>query len=149
MSNVTVWECPNCGSTDFVDVGLNKQQCEYCGTILTLDEVAPKLVKCPRCGFDNERGDRYCNNCGGVLGRWTPIESKKLDLATFSIIATFFGSFVVPFGGPILGLILGYKALDGSPAPALQAGAAVKPTEVVVLPRSPEKEIPNRDSSNH
>ena len=34
-----------------------------------------------------------------------------MDPAVLSIVATFFGSMIVPLGGPILGLYLGYKAL--------------------------------------
>ena len=39
-----------------------------------------------------------------------------MDPAVLSIIATFFGSMIVPFGGPILGLYLGYKALKDARA---------------------------------
>jgi hypothetical protein len=39
-----------------------------------------------------------------------------MDPAVLSIIATFFGSMIVPVGGPILGLYLGYKALKDARA---------------------------------
>jgi phage FluMu protein Com len=96
-----------------VEIERNKNQCTYCGTILATRETKPDLVKCPRCGFDNERGDRYCNNCGKVLVSWAPVvaESKKMDPATLSILVSAVGSFFIPFGGPVVGLILGYKAL--------------------------------------
>ncbi len=113
MSDVDLWECPNCGSTDLVETERNKHQCTYCGTVLATRAIKPDLVKCPRCGFDNERGDRYCNNCGKVLVSWAPViaESTKMDPAILSIIVSVVGSFFIPFGGPIVGLILGYKAL--------------------------------------
>lgn len=112
MSDVDFWECPNCGSTNLVEIERNKHQCTYCGTILATRATKPDLVKCARCGFDNERGDRYCNNCGKVLVSWAPVvaESKKMDPATLSIIVSVVGSFFIPFGGPVVGLILGYKA---------------------------------------
>ena len=113
MSDVNFLECRNCGSTDLVEIERNKHQCTYCGTVLTTRETQPDLIKCPRCKFDNERGDRYCNNCGRVLVSWAPVvaESKKMDPATLSMIVSIVGSFFIPFGGPVVGLILGYKAL--------------------------------------
>lgn len=111
MDDVSFLECPNCGSSDFVEIASNKHQCVYCGTILTSGEAKPDLVKCPRCGFENERGDHYCNNCGKVLVSWVPDEIKKMDLAVISIIATVAGLFIIPVGGAILGLFVGYKAL--------------------------------------
>ena len=117
MSDVDFWECPNCGSADLVEIEQNKYQCTYCGTVLATREAKPDLVKCPHCGFDNEHGDRYCNNCGRALVSWAPVVliksagSKKMDPATLSIIVSVVGSFFIPFGGPIVGLILGYKAL--------------------------------------
>lgn len=113
MSDVDFWECPNCGSTDLAEIERNKHQCTYCGTVLATREIKPDLVKCPRCGFDNERGDRYCNDCGKVLVSWAPVvaESTKMDPAILSILVSVVGSFFIPFVGPVVGLILGYKAL--------------------------------------
>ena len=115
MSAVNYWECPNCGSTDFVEVTPRQHRCAYCGTVLTLPEAGPELVTCPHCGFDNERGDRYCNNCGRTLVSWAePAERAKRvkrDPAVTSIIVTVVGSFFLPIVGAILGLVLAYKAL--------------------------------------
>ena len=115
MSAVNFWECPSCGSTDFVEVTPRQHRCVYCGTVLTLSETQPELVTCPHCGFDNEQGDRYCNNCGRTLVSWAePVErvkSTKRDPAVISIIVTVAGSFFVPIVGAILGLVLAYKAL--------------------------------------
>ncbi len=124
MNDVSILECPNCGSTDLAEIKQNKHQCAYCGTVLTERKqvvVAPRRVayteqtKCPRCGFANERGLRYCNNCGRPLVRMaTSIgRSKKTGIspANLSILVSIVGSLFIPFGGPVLGLILGYKAL--------------------------------------
>jgi hypothetical protein len=121
MADVSFWECPNCGGSDFAEIAPRKHRCVYCGTVLTEPEVAQErtdhTVVCPRCGFENERGDLYCNNCGralvdGLVRR----ERGKMDPAVLSIIATLFGSMIIPFGGPILGLYLGYKALKDARA---------------------------------
>ena len=115
MSTVNFWECPNCGGTDFVEVTPRQHRCVYCGTVLTLSETEPELVTCPHCGFDNERGDRYCNNCGRTLVSWAePVERTrrvKRDPAVISIIVTVVGSLFMPFVGAIVGLVLAYKAL--------------------------------------
>ncbi|MCP4544754.1 MAG: DUF4190 domain-containing protein [Chloroflexi bacterium] len=113
MSDVNFWECPNCGSTNLIEIERNKHQCTYCGTVLAAREAKPDPAKCPRCRFDNEHGDRYCNNCGQVLVNWAPVvaETKKMNPATLSILVSAVGSFFIPFGGPVVGLILGYKAL--------------------------------------
>ena len=112
MSEVNLLECPNCGSTDFVEVAPRKHRCAYCGTTLTLPETKPKLVQCPRCGFENERGVRYCNNCGASLVSWArPFARAKRDPALTSILVTAIGSFFVPLVGAIVGLVLAYRAL--------------------------------------
>ena len=118
MNDVSILECPNCGSTDLIKVKQNKHRCAYCGTVLTEKSqvaAAPRADKCPRCGFENERGDRYCNDCGRPLVKMTaPIgRSKKTGIspANLSILVSIVGSLFIPFGGPVLGLILGYKAL--------------------------------------
>ena len=116
MGDVSFWECPNCGGSDFAEIAPRKHRCVYCGTVLTEPEMvregAERPVVCPRCGFENERGDLYCNNCGRALvDGLVRQERGKMDPAVLSIIATFFGSMIVPLGGPILGLYLGYKAL--------------------------------------
>ena len=111
MSEVSAWGCSNCGSPDFVDVAPNKRRCAHCGSIFTLRETPAVVVKCLRCGFDNEPEARYCSNCGAPLGGWAPPERKKLDPATVSIMVTVFGFLVFPVGGAIVGLVLGYKAL--------------------------------------
>ena len=124
MGDTSFWECPNCGSTDLVEITPNKRRCAYCGTILTSYETRPDLVKCPRCGFDNERGDRYCNNCGAVLAGWVAVEMmKKTDPAIISIVATVAGLVVFPIGGAILGLVLGYRALRQARAGGKGAGS--------------------------
>jgi len=119
VNDVNVLECPNCGSTDLVEIKRNKHRCTYCATVLTEKNqavVVPSAKKkCPRCGFANERGDRYCNDCGKPLVRIaTSIgKSKKTGIspANLSILVSIVGSLFIPFGGPVLGLILGYKAL--------------------------------------
>ena len=112
MSDASCMECPNCGGTEFVDIRPHKHRCAYCGTVLTTPETAPEVVKCPRCGFENERGDRFCNNCGRTLVSWVRWgEGKRADPALISIIVTLVGSMFIPFGAAIVGLFLGYRAL--------------------------------------
>jgi phage FluMu protein Com len=123
MTKENIWKCPNCGSTNFVEIKPNKRRCEYCGSILTPFETTPALVKCPRCGFQNERDARYCNQCGMAINKWKSRESSKTDPALISIIATIGGSFFVPIGGAILGLILAYKALKAARASSGRSGS--------------------------
>ena len=129
MGDVSFWECPNCGGSDFAEIAPRKHRCVYCGTVLTEPEVvrdgAERTVVCPRCGFENERGDLYCNNCGRALvDGLVRQERGKMDPAVLSILATIVGSMIIPFGGPILGLYLGYKALKDA-----RAGGAGKRSE--------------------
>lgn len=109
-SHQTVRECPNCGGTAFVDVTPDELRCEYCGTTVTSLNQTRGLLTCPRCGFDNERGTRYCGECGLAVTKWTYGEKPKADLAIVSILASVIGTFFVPVAAPILGLILAYKA---------------------------------------
>jgi rubredoxin/uncharacterized membrane protein len=113
VDEVSVFECPNCGGTDFAQLTQSRRRCAYCGTVLTSREVKLEVVRCTRCGFDNERGDRYCNNCGGSLVRWVPTTKpkKRMDPALVSILVSVVGSLFIFMGGPILGLVLGYRAL--------------------------------------
>ena len=111
MSDVSILECPNCGSTDFSEIGPHKHRCAYCGTVLTSRERTPDLVRCPRCGSDNARGDRYCKQCGAALARTTPIDLTRTDPALVSIIVTVVGALFMPLLGGVLGLVLGYRAL--------------------------------------
>ncbi len=106
-------DCPNCGSTSFARIAPHEYECTYCGTMLMLpeDETKPERVVCPHCGGLNERGDRYCNNCGRPLRGWLLRKGKKIDPALLSIIVTVGGSLILPLGSAIVGLILGYKAL--------------------------------------
>ena len=123
MTKENTWECPNCGGTNFVEVAPNKRRCEYCGSILTPFETPSALVKCPRCGFENERGARYCNQCGLAMNKWRSRASSRTDPAIVSIIATIGGSLFVPIGGAILGLILAYKALKEARASHGRSGS--------------------------
>ncbi|RLC70325.1 MAG: hypothetical protein DRJ03_28375 [Chloroflexi bacterium] len=116
MSDFNFLECPNCGGHDFVEIGPRRQQCAYCGAVMTTPEEAEAqapTVTCPHCGFENERGAAYCNNCGQPLAAWPPPPRKKLDLALASLIVTIVTTFFIPipFIGPAVGLYLGYKAL--------------------------------------
>jgi hypothetical protein len=109
LSDESFRVCPNCGSTDFIEIAPRQRQCTYCGTTLTLPETKPPettrvLVKCPYCGFDNERGNRYCNNCGRRL-------APRRDPAVTSLFVTIVGFFTFPILSAVVGLFLGYKAL--------------------------------------
>ena len=133
MNDVTFWECPNCGGTDFVEIAPNKHRCAYCGTVSTSHETTPDLVKCPHCGFDNERGDRYCNNCGQVLARGLPVIITKIDPAVLSIIVTIVGSLFLPIGSSILGLVLGYKALKDARAGGGRDGGEKRAKTAIII----------------
>jgi uncharacterized membrane protein len=111
LSDASFVVCPNCGSTDFGEIGPHKHRCAYCGTVLTSHERTPDPVRCPRCGSDNARGDRYCKQCGAALARALPIDLTRTDPALVSIVATVMGSLFIPLLGGVLGLILGYRAL--------------------------------------
>ena len=111
MSDASFVACPNCGSTDLDEIGPRKHRCAYCGTVLTARERTPDRVRCPRCGSDNARGDRYCKQCGAALARALPIDLTRTDPALVSIIATVVGSLFIPLLGGVLGLVLGYRAL--------------------------------------
>jgi len=114
MDGYTILECPNCGGSDFIEIGPHKQQCAYCGTVVTTPAEAERTtVKCPHCGFENERGDALCRNCGQPLVVWSPSPRKKLDLALASLIVTVVSTVFIPVPvvGPAVGLYLGYKAL--------------------------------------
>jgi ribosomal protein S27AE len=108
---MSVWQCPNCGSSEFDEVSSNRRQCVYCGSVLKPHELQPVRIKCPRCGFENPPGAYYCSQCSLALTKWMPVARKKTDPALISIIVTIVGSFFVPIGGAILGLFLAYKAL--------------------------------------
>ena len=118
-------ECPNCGGSYFEDLASNQHRCVYCGTVLTSREPEPareselpsEKVRCPRCGMQNERGARYCNHCGKPLPMWGDF-FRRADPATISMIATAVGVFVIPIPlvGPIVGLVLGYRALKSARA---------------------------------
>jgi hypothetical protein len=111
LSDASFVACPNCGSTDFDEIGPHKHRCAYCGTVLRTRERTPDRVRCPRCGSDNTRGDRYCKQCGAALARAMPIGLTRIDPALLSIIATVMGLLFIPLLGGVLGLILGYRAL--------------------------------------
>jgi hypothetical protein len=116
-----VLECPNCGSGDFCEIAPNRHRCAYCGTIMTSRDRPPDRVRCPRCGFENERGDRYCNQCGATLAGLARARITRRDPALVSIIVTVAGSMFVPLMGAIIGLILAYKALRDARADGGQA----------------------------
>ena len=84
MSKVSVWECPNCGGTELVEVGPEERRCAYCGSVVSQQA----RLRCPRCGLDNERVAHYCNQCGLALTKWMAPERPKRDLAVISIVAT-------------------------------------------------------------
>jgi DNA-directed RNA polymerase subunit RPC12/RpoP len=115
MDDVSAWECPNCGGNALMEIALDKYRCTYCGTILTPHKTTLSQTRCPHCGLDNERGDGYCDYCGAMLAGQA-FRISKIDLAVISLVATFFGSMFIPLVGPILGLILGYKALQDARA---------------------------------
>jgi len=121
LSEMHVLECPNCGSGDFCEIAPNRHRCAYCGTIMTSRDSPPDRVRCPQCGFENERGDRYCNQCGVALMGPAPARSTRRDPALVSIIVTVAGSMFVPLMGAIIGLILAYKALRDARADGGQA----------------------------
>ena len=133
MSDVNLLECPNCGGTDFAEVAPNKHRCAYCGSVLMTPERASDLVTCPQCGFDNERGDRYCNGCGTALLGQAPIRGVKADPAYISIIVTALGTFVVPLLGGVVGLVLGYKALREARASDGRSGSEKLARTAVVV----------------
>ena len=133
MSDVSVLECPNCGSTDFCDIGPHKHRCAYCGTVLTVRDRTPDRVRCPRCGSDNARSDRYCKQCGAALARTLPVDLTRADPALVSIIATVVGSLFMPLLGGVLGLILGYRALKQARAGGGESGSEKLAKTAVVV----------------
>jgi DNA-directed RNA polymerase subunit RPC12/RpoP len=120
-------ECPNCGSTDLEEVSLNEHRCLFCGSALmsrtpAREWAAPTYVRCPTCGYDNERGARYCSECGTVLARWVPTARQRTDPAVVSIIVTIGATLAFPFGA-IIGLILAYRALREARATSEASGS--------------------------
>ena len=115
MASSDFLECPNCGSTDLEEISRYEHRCLFCGSVLKprvppREWVAPTYVKCPTCGFDNDRGSRYCSECGTVLARWAPVVRTRADPALVSIIVSIAGVMTLPFGA-IIGLVLAYRAL--------------------------------------
>lgn len=108
-------ECPNCGGAYFKDIAPSRHRCVYCGTVLTSrePEESPDLGRCPYCGYENLRSARYCNQCGKRLPGWLTGLFKNSDPGVISIIVTVVGTFFLPFPlvSPIVGLVLGYRAL--------------------------------------
>jgi uncharacterized membrane protein len=133
VSDVSLVACPNCGSTDFSEIGPHKHRCAYCGTVLTARERTPDRVRCPRCGSDNARGDRYCKQCGAALARAMPIGLTRTDPALVSIITTVAGSLFIPLLGSVLGLILGYRALRQARAGGEASGSEKLAKAAVVV----------------
>lgn len=111
-------ECPNCGGADFEDITPSRHRCVYCGTVLTSrePEESPDLVRCSYCGYENLRYARYCNQCGKRLPGWLIGLFKNSDPGVISIIITVAGTFFLPLPlvSPIVGLILGYRALKSA-----------------------------------
>jgi hypothetical protein len=110
-SGIGYWKCPNCGGADFTEIVPGRYRCAYCGSILGVREVKPPAVDCPHCRFKNERGDRYCHNCGKPLTSWALEQGGVRDPAVVSILVTVVGSLFLSVIGPIVGFFLGYKAL--------------------------------------
>jgi DNA-directed RNA polymerase subunit RPC12/RpoP len=115
MDGFDTIECPNCGGTNFEDITPSRHRCVYCGTVLTSrePEESPDLVRCPYCGYENARSARYCNQCGKRLPGWLTGLFRNSDPGLISILVTLVGSFFLPFPlvSPIVGLVLGYRAL--------------------------------------
>ena len=137
MNKVQVLECPNCRGTDFAEIGTNKQQCAFCGTVLRLRESRRRSVACRRCGSENERGAWYCTNCGQSLVSWTPVRARKWDPAVTSMISTGFCVLVMPVVGGLvgsgIGLRLAYKALGDAQATAEASGSEKLARTAVVV----------------
>ena len=123
MNDVSFLECPNCGSTEFVEIAPHKHRCAYCGTVLRSRGRTPDLVRCPRCGFDNERADRYCNRCGAALVPGLSGTRVTVDPALISIIATIVGSLFFSLLGGAVGLFLAYRALQQARATGGTSGS--------------------------
>ncbi|MBN1978687.1 MAG: zinc ribbon domain-containing protein [Anaerolineae bacterium] len=111
-------ECPNCGGANFEGIAPGRHRCVYCGTVLTSREPErpPDLVRCPYCGYENARAARYCNQCGKRLPGWLNALFKNTDPGAISLVVTLVGTFVFPFplASPIVGLVLGYRALKSA-----------------------------------
>ena len=115
MTGSEFLECPNCGSTDLEEVSSNEHRCLFCGSALisrtpAREWAAPTYVRCPTCGYDNDRGARYCSECATVLARWVPYARKRSDPALVSIIVTIGATLAIPFGA-IIGLVMARRAL--------------------------------------
>jgi RNA polymerase subunit RPABC4/transcription elongation factor Spt4 len=115
VTDASIRQCPNCGSTRFVHFAPNRRECAYCGTLLELprrpETAARTMIRCVRCGTNNEPDARYCASCGATLSVLLWGRGRQLDPAVLSLLVTVVGSMFVPLGGAILGLILGYRAL--------------------------------------
>jgi uncharacterized protein (DUF983 family) len=119
-----ILKCPNCGGARFSGSDQGSQSCEYCGTVIETTGSASEFVRCPRCRFENDKGARYCRECGLALDKWQPARTNRPDLAVISIAATVIGSMFVPVGGALLGLFLAYKARDRARATNQMGGNA-------------------------
>ena len=140
MDNYTILECPNCGGSDFIEIGPHKQRCAYCGTVVTLPAEAERAtVECPHCGAENERDAALCHNCGRPLAAWPQSTRQERDPALVSLLVTAATTFFVPVPviGPAAGLYLGYKALkkarSGGPGSEKLAQVAIAAAWVALL----------------
>ncbi len=112
MDNAVLWECPNCGSSEFVEVPPDKRKCAYCGSILRVPDIRGEWVVCPRCGAYHRRGMHYCPQCKASVAKLKWGRRPKIDPAVVSLLVTTLGTLFLLFIGPIVGLILAYKARD-------------------------------------
>jgi len=77
---VKALDCPNCGAS----IADTSKACSHCGSRIVLSDDRQKFVLagtiCQKCGTDNNKENRFCNNCGDKLFKICPNCKTEIGL---------------------------------------------------------------------